>query len=55
MMARPKQLDCRYEPPYPDHFTVLFVWSAPELVLHMPGQYCMKDYPHPIGECKEFE
>jgi hypothetical protein len=50
---RPKPTDCRHEPPYPDHFTVTFAWSAPEYVVHRPN-ICKEEYPHRIDECTEF-
>lgn len=55
MTPRPKQRDCYYEPPYPDHETILFTSSGPDHCAHMPMSKCDKDYPHLIAECRELQ
>ncbi len=52
---RPRQTDCRYEPPFPGHETVLFTWAAPDLCLHLPTALCQIDYPHLIADCGELQ
>ncbi len=52
---RPHQRDCRYEPPFPNHETVLFTWSAPDLCLHLPTGLCQAEGPHPITDCMELQ
>lgn len=54
MSARPKQQDCRYEPAYPDHDTVVCAMAAPDITVHRASPRCEIDHPHPISECGEF-
>lgn len=55
MTVRPKQRDCQFEPPYPDHDTVLFSIRFPEMVGHLASARCPIEEPHRIEECGEFE
>jgi hypothetical protein len=51
---RPKQRDCRYEPPYPGEETVVMSIADPDRVVHADTGKCFTSYPHTIAECKEF-
>lgn len=55
---RPRQRDCRHEPPYPGEETVMMSMSDPGTVMHGCaadlGARCYVTYPHPIAECREF-
>ena len=53
-MNRPKQTDCRYEPGYPEHTTVVFVLSAPDMTAHSITDRCRIEQPHLIHDCGEF-
>ena len=54
MSTRPRQTDCRSEPAYPDHETVVWSLGNPELVVHRPA-ICGIQSPHRIDECAEFQ
>lgn len=51
---RPKQTDCRYEPAFPAHETVVFAMSAPNLCIHLASRRCSIEEPHLISNCLEF-
>lgn len=51
---RMKQTDCRYEPNYPDHETVVFAMSAPDMTAHGVTKRCSTEEPHLIADCGEF-
>lgn len=53
-MFRPKQTDCRNEPGYPQHDTVVFCLKYPELTLHKPSKKCKKQEVHLIRYCGEW-
>jgi hypothetical protein len=52
---RPRQRDCRYEPPYPQHETVVFAMGDPNRVVHKDSWRCYTAWPHLISECGEFK
>lgn len=54
-LVRPKQYDCRYEPPYPGHFTITMAISDPDRCVHQGTNRCFVAYPHLIAECGEFK
>lgn len=54
MTDRPAQRDCRYEPPYPDHFTVLISIGNPDWTCHLASPLCSMEHPHPVSMCREF-
>ena len=51
---RPRQRDCRYEPPYPGEETVVMAMADPSLVAHGFTGRCFTAGPHSIAECAEF-
>lgn len=51
---RPRLTDCRYEPGYSEHETVMFSMGAPDLVCHRASARCGVECPHGIAECGEF-
>lgn len=55
MNRRFEPTDCRHEPAYPDHETVLFCLRAPDLCLHLPSMRCPIPEPHEIAKCGEFD
>lgn len=55
MTQRPKQTNCRNEPAYPDHETVVMSMKNPNLTAHLPSKRCDVQCPHPIIYCGEFE
>ena len=55
LVARPKQADCRTEPNYPSHDTVVISISHPDWVVHSKTIRCGIEYPHTITKCKEFK
>lgn len=48
---RPKQINCQNEPAYPEHETVVFSISAPDMTAHLKTDLCSIECPHPITEC----
>lgn len=48
---RPRQTNCKNEPPYPDHETVVFCLSAPDMTAHLPNDLCSREHPHDISGC----
>lgn len=53
-LERPKQTDCRHEPNYPLHRTVVFATLAPDLTSHSATRRCPLEGPHQIDICGEF-
>ena len=49
------QRDCRNEPPYPYHRTVVFSLSAPTMTAHIPSNRCAIEHPHEIADCGEWQ
>ena len=55
MTSRPKQVDCRYEPAYPEHpECVVFALSSPNLTCHSPRPRCAVEGPHATNQCGEW-
>lgn len=53
-MTRPTQRDCRNEPSYPKHRTVVFVLMAPKLTVHGKRKRCVIEQPHETAICGEW-
>lgn len=53
-VTRSAPTDCRNEPGYPLHDTVVMGIAAPDLTAHPPTRWCPIEPPHPIAECGEF-
>ena len=51
---RPEQRDCRQEPSYPDHATVVFALRWPDLTCHDSSARCQTQEPHLVAECGEY-
>ena len=54
LIPRLKQADCRTEPNYPSHNTVVVLFSSPDCVCHFKTIRCGIEYPHTITKCNEF-
>jgi len=53
-LRRPRQRDCKFEPPYPGEQTVVCALSDPDRIVHGMMGRCGKTWPHPVAECFEF-
>jgi hypothetical protein len=54
LAERPKQTECRHEPPYPGLDTVIFCLSTPNMTCHLSTPCCPLESPHHIDECGEW-
>ena len=50
----PAPLNCRHEPPYLRHRTVVFSIRNPDMTVHRRTLRCPVEYPHLIAACGEF-
>lgn len=55
LRVRDAPTNCQNEPAYPDHDTVVFCLSAPDMTAHLRSAHCKTEHPHLITECREFQ